>query len=69
MLSATESAMCSLEMMPMISDRAARGRSPLTTTAMAGVMACHALHHVEHDVALARDGEIALRHVAERTPL
>ena len=30
-----------------------------------GVMARHALHHVEHDVALACDGEIALRDVAK----
>ena len=63
MLSATESAMCSFETTPMISEGRPRPRS-LTTTAMAASSARHALNDIEHDIGFARDGEIALRDVA-----
>src|SRR5580693_3528262 len=62
MLSATESATCSLVMMPLTSASVGTPLPP-TTTAMAPP---RPLDHFEGDVVLARDGEIALRHIAER---
>ena len=58
MLSATRSAMSSFEITPMISD--GRPRPCPDDDGHAGVVARHALYHVEHDVGFARQSEIAL---------
>ncbi len=65
MPSATESATCSLVMMPFTS---ASVGTPLheTTTRHGAAAPPHPLDHLEGDVVLARDGEITLRHVTER---
>ena len=64
MLSATELATVSLEMMPTICDGRQRP-SARRHHGHRGLAARHALHHVEHDVVLSRQREVALRDVAE----